>query len=155
MLVFQIFFTFLCPSVCLSRSLCVSVRLFTINLKFLKTNYNYRLAQLVSVSLVSGLKLKKYKLRIKMLRNSGISARVLVKKASLATINLQVVLLDLCVVWWFCEMFVICLSSYLSVFLSPCEQLHWELMLHFAVFLHVPRRFLNQSDFKLQCSRNG
>ena len=37
-----------------------------------------------------------------------------------------VVLLDICVVWWFCEMFVFCLSSHLSLFLSGCEQLHYN-----------------------------
>ena len=40
----------------MSQSVCVSVHLFTINLKFLQT-HNYRLAQ--HVSQVSGLELKK------------------------------------------------------------------------------------------------
>ena len=36
------------------------------------------------------------------------------------------VLLDLCVVWWFCEIFVFCLSSHLLLFLPGCEQLHYS-----------------------------
>ena len=68
---FFVFLFFL--SICLSRckSLCsLSVHLFTINLKF-STTHNYWLAQLVYMSLVSGLELKNCKLRIKMLRNSS------------------------------------------------------------------------------------
>ena len=45
------------------------------------------------------------------------------------------------------------LSSYLSIFLSTCEELHWKYVLDFAVFLHVARSFFNQSDsglFKLK-----
>ena len=53
--------------------------------------------------------------------------------------------LDLCV-WWFCEMFVFCLSSLLSVFLPGCEELHWKCMLDFSEFLLVARGILNQSD---------
>ena len=45
-------------------------------------------------------------------------------------------------------MFVFFLSSYLSVFLSACEQLHWISMLDFTVILHVARGFVNQSDCK-------
>ena len=55
-------------------------------------------------------------------------------------------LLDLCVVWWFGEMFVFCLSSLLYVFLPSCEQRHSKYMLDFSEFLHVARCFLNQSD---------
>ena len=67
---FRFFFLFV--SICLSmcQSVCVSVYLFTINLKFLKT-HNYWLAQLVYVSQVSGLELKKGRLHIKMLGNSS------------------------------------------------------------------------------------
>ena len=55
---FRFFFLFV--SICLSmcQSVCLSVHLFTINLKFLKT-HNCWLAQLVYVSQVSGLELKK------------------------------------------------------------------------------------------------
>ena len=50
-------------------------------------------------------------------------------------------------------MYVFFLSSYLSVFLSACEELHWKCVLDFAVFLHVARSFFNQPDsglFKLK-----
>ena len=65
-------FSFLFVSICLSmcQSVCVSVHLFRINLKFLKT-HNYWLAQLLHVSLVSGLELKMCRMHIKMIRNSS------------------------------------------------------------------------------------
>ena len=53
-------------------------------------------------------------------------------------------MLDLSVVRWFCKMFVFRLSSYLCVFLSACEILHWKFMLDFTESLHVARHFLNQ-----------
>ena len=62
------FLVCICLSIC--QSVCVSVHLITIILKFLKT-YNYYLAQLVYVSLVSGRELRQCKLYIKMLRNSS------------------------------------------------------------------------------------
>ena len=66
------------------------------------------------MSLFLGLKLKRA-LLIKMLRNSfkgrHISAMDLVKIASSATISLYLVLLDLCLVQWYCEMFVFYLST--------------------------------------------
>ena len=60
---FFFFIVFLCFSMC--QSVCVSVHLFIIHLKFLKT-CKYWIAQLVYVSLVSGLELKKCRLNIKM-----------------------------------------------------------------------------------------
>ena len=80
-LVFQSFFLFFCVSISLSlcQSLCVSVDLFTVTLKFL------------NVSLVPGLEFKKCRVLIKMLRNSsknhgrGINGRVWQKTASSAT----------------------------------------------------------------------
>ena len=79
-------------SICLSlgQSVCVSVHLSRINLKFLKT-HNYSLAQLAYVNLVSGVELKTCRMQIKMLRSSskkswgGISVRVCDKTASSAT----------------------------------------------------------------------
>ena len=65
---FSFFFVPICLSMC--QSVCVSVHLFRINLKFLKT-HNYWLAQLLHVSLVSGLELKMCRMHIKMLRNSS------------------------------------------------------------------------------------
>ena len=69
------------------------------------------------MSLVVGLKLKRA-LCIKMLRNSfkrlrgkHISAIDLVKIAASGTISLYLVLLDLCLVYWYCEMFVFYLST--------------------------------------------
>ena len=63
---------FFCVSIfCLCQSLYLSLCLFTINLKFLKTHYHYWLSQVVYVSFVLGLTLKKCKLRIKMLKNSS------------------------------------------------------------------------------------
>ena len=52
-------------SICLSlyQSVCVSMHLFKINLKFL-TTHDYWLAQLLYMSLVSGLELKTCKLRV-------------------------------------------------------------------------------------------
>ena len=95
-------FSFLCVCVCVCVSVCLSmfqlvcvfVRLFTINLKFLKS-HNYWLVQLVYVSLNSGLELKKFNLYIKMFRNfseksgggGGISVRLWVKTASSVTVN--------------------------------------------------------------------
>ena len=79
-------FLFVVIYLCMCQSVCMSERLFTINLKFLKT-HNCWLAQLVYVSLVAGLEFKKCKLDIKMLRNSfkksveGVSVRVWVKTA--------------------------------------------------------------------------
>ena len=52
------------------QSVCVSVDLLRINLKFLNI-HNYWLAQLLYVSLVSGLELKTCRMHIKMLRNSS------------------------------------------------------------------------------------
>ena len=49
----------------------MSVHLFTIKLKFLKTHYSYRIAQFVYVNLVSGLELDKGKPQILILRNSS------------------------------------------------------------------------------------
>ena len=65
-------FSFFFVSICLSmyQSVCVSVHLFRINLKFLIT-HNYWQAQYLSVSLVSGLELRKCRMHIKMLRNSS------------------------------------------------------------------------------------
>ena len=45
------------------QSVCVSVNLFTINLKFL-TTHNYWLTQIFYMTLVSGLEFKKGKLRV-------------------------------------------------------------------------------------------
>ena len=36
------------------------------------------------------------------------------------------VLLDVCIVWWFCEIFVFCPSSHLLLLLAGCEQLHYS-----------------------------
>ena len=66
---YRFFFFFV--SICLSVSLYVSVHLFTIKLKFLKTHYSYRIAQFVYVNLVSGLELDKGKPQILILRNSS------------------------------------------------------------------------------------
>ena len=52
-------------------SLYVTVHLFTIKLKFLKTHYSYRIAQFVYVNLVLGLELDKGKPQILILRNSS------------------------------------------------------------------------------------
>ena len=162
---FFVFLFFL--SICLSRckSLCsLSVHLFTINLKF-STTHNYWLAQLVYMSLVSGLELKNCKLRIKMLRNSskkskwetivlGFGSKQRLQQQSTPACFIGPVCLC---VWWFREMFVFCLSSLLSVFLPDCEQLHWKYMLDFSEFLHVARDVLNQSDsrfLKIQCPWN-
>ena len=65
---FSFFFVSICLSMC--HSVCVSLHLFRINLKFLKT-HNYWLAQLLYASLVSGLELKTCRMHIKMLRNSS------------------------------------------------------------------------------------
>ena len=62
------FFASTCFSTC--HSVCVSVHLFKINLKFLKT-YNYWLGQVSYVSFVSGLELKACRMYIKMLKNSS------------------------------------------------------------------------------------
>ena len=32
----------------------------------------------------------------------------------------------MCIMAWFCEMFLYCLFSHLFVFLSGCEQLYWK-----------------------------
>ena len=86
--IFCFFFLSICLSMC--QPDCVSVHLFTINLKFLKT-HNYWLGQLVYVSLVSGLELKNCWLLIKMLKNpsknhvGGISVKVSDKAVSSAT----------------------------------------------------------------------
>ena len=42
--------------------------------------------------------------------------------------------MDLCVVCWLCEVFVFCLSSHLSFFLSGCKEVHWKYMLVFLDF---------------------
>ena len=134
-LVFLVFFLFFL-SICLSLSVCVSMHLFTINLNFLKP-HNSWLAQLVYVSLVSGLKLKNYKLRIKCLgilpkKTSGrLQCQGLGQNSLFSNNHHLLVLLDLCVERWFCEMFVFCLFSLLSVFIPGCEQLHWRYMLEF------------------------
>ena len=86
---FSFFFVSICLFMC--QSICVSLHLFRINLKFLKAQ-NYWLAQLLHVSLVSGLELKTCTMHVKMLRNSskkndggGIIVKVWDKTASLAT----------------------------------------------------------------------
>ena len=113
------------------------------------------------MSLISGLELKNCKLRIKIRRNSS-------KKSKWEAIVLGFVLkqslqrqstpacfigpvssmVKWWLVWWFCEMFVSCASSRLSVFLPGCGQLHWKYMLDFFWILHVASGFLNQSDFR-------
>ena len=46
---------------------------------------------------------------------------------SLCSNNQQLLaLLDLCVVWWFCEIFAFCLPSHLLLFLPGCKQLHYS-----------------------------
>ena len=67
---FRVFFFFLSTCLSLYQSVCVSVHLFTINLEFLKT-HNYWLAQLVYMTLVSGLELKNCKMPNKILKNSS------------------------------------------------------------------------------------
>ena len=85
---FSFFFVSICLSMC--HSVCVSVHLFRINLKFLKT-HNYWLAQLVYVSLVSGLELKRSECISKCLgslpkiHGRDISVRIWDKTVSSAT----------------------------------------------------------------------
>ena len=67
-LVFRFFFLFSVHRFVHAQSVCVSVHLFTVTLKFLKT-HKYWLAQLLHVSLVPGLEFEKCRLLIKMLRN--------------------------------------------------------------------------------------
>ena len=62
------FFFFVSIGLSICQSACVSVDLFTNTLTFLKT-HNYWLAQIVRVSLASGLEFKMCRLHIKMLRN--------------------------------------------------------------------------------------
>ena len=64
------FFFFVSIGLSICQSACVSVDLFTNTLTFLKT-HNYWLAQLVRVSLDSGLEFKMCRLHIKILRNSS------------------------------------------------------------------------------------
>ena len=59
--IYLFFFHCICLSIC--QSVCVFVHLFRINVKFLTTQ-NYWLAQLLYISLVSGLELKNWKLRL-------------------------------------------------------------------------------------------
>ena len=87
----------------------------------------------IYVSLISGLESKKRRLqciRI-VLQCLGIlpknQGEILVSGFGSATINTcMLVLLDLCVVWRFREIFVFCLSSHLLSFLPGCEQLHYS-----------------------------
>ena len=72
------------------------------------------------MSLVTGLELKKCKLRIKMLRNSF-------KKSGEKH--------------WYQS-----LCQNIMFFLHGCEQLHWNYMSDFSEFLRVTGTFLNQAD---------
>ena len=63
---FSFFFESICLSMC--HSVCVSVHLFSINPKFLKT-LNYWLAHLLYVGLVPGLELKTSRMHMKILSN--------------------------------------------------------------------------------------
>ena len=65
---FCFFFVSICLRMC--QSVFVSVHLFRINLKFLKT-HKYWLAQLLYLSLVSGLLLETWRMHLKMLRSSS------------------------------------------------------------------------------------
>ena len=100
---FSFFFVFISLSMC--QSVCLSVDLLRINLKFLNI-HNYWLAQLLYVSLVSGLELKTCRMHIKMLRNSskkswgGILFRVCNKTASSATEIVIVVMIIMSVTLW-------------------------------------------------------
>ena len=87
----------------------------------------------IYVSLVSALELKTCRLR--MYQNAQEFFRKIrgwhyvqgLGQNSVCSNNQHLlVLLDMCVVWWFCEMFVFCLSSHLSLFLPGCEQLHYS-----------------------------
>ena len=72
------------------HSVCVSLHLFTVTLKFLKT-HSYGVAQVLNVNLVTGLEFKMRRLLIEMLRNpsknreGGVSSRVWEKIVSSAT----------------------------------------------------------------------
>ena len=83
--------------------------LFTINLKP------------IYVNLISGLELKKVEtvyvnvdIFFQTLRDGSDSIKGWDKTASLVTINI-------CLFYWTCEMYDLCIFSHLSVFLSSCE----------------------------------
>ena len=99
------FLSFLFRFVCLCVSQSLSVRLFKINLKFLKT-CNYWLVQLMYVSLVSGLELKACRFISKCLRIlSKIHGRALVSgfrtKQRLQQLKFLLFLWLLC--QWLCD----------------------------------------------------
>lgn len=127
----------------------MSLHLFTIIIKYLKSHYKYRIAHLVYANLISGTEFKKGKLHIKMPRNfskklgkDNTTKVCLDKTASCATI----------IVWLFsgaCMWYgdsAKCVSSVFPDFLSGCEQRYWKYVLDFSEFLHVDRSFLNQLD---------
>ena len=94
---FTVSFASICLSMC--QSVCVSVHLFRINLKFFKT-HNYWLAQLLYVSLFPGLELKTSRMHISRClgifpenHGRGISVRVWNKTTSFPTYILIVVVI--------------------------------------------------------------
>ena len=124
---FRFFFYFV--SICLTVSLCLYICLQSQvfeNSQLLTSSFIY-------VSLVSGLELKTWRLR--MYQNAQKFFRKIrgrhwcqgLGQNSVCSNNQHLlVLLDMCVVWWFCEIFVFCLSSHLPLFLPGCEQLYYS-----------------------------